>query len=39
MGQLFKTGDHHRLAVFVRMQPGTLHRLAVVVEDVLAAIV
>ena len=31
--------EHDQLLVFVGMQPGTVHRLAIVVEDALAAIV
>ena len=31
--------DNKRLLVLVRMQPDTVHRLTVVVEDVLAAVV
>ena len=31
--------EHHRLAVLIRMQPDTVHQLAIVVENELAAVV
>ena len=35
---LHRNRPHHRLLVFARMPPGTVHRLAIVVDDKLAAI-